>query len=139
MNSSRSVGRSIWAVVAGIIVVLVLTLITDLVLHVMGVFPRVGQPLKDGPLVLATAYRIVFAIVGSYVAARLALDRPIWHAVMVGVVGFLASVAGAAITWNKGRRLGRIGSAGDFGRCSCEGEGSGSRLRANAQSCDETA
>jgi hypothetical protein len=106
MNSSQSVGRSIWAVVAGIIVVLVLTLTTDLVMHVMGVFPPSGQPLSDGPLVLATAYRIVFAIVGSYVAARLAPDRPMWHAVMVGFVGCLASIAGAAITWNKGAAFG---------------------------------
>src|SRR5271154_3903347 len=106
MSPSRSVGRSIGAVVAGIVVGFVLTLITDVVLHVMGVFPPLGEPVSDGPLMLATVYRSVFAIVGSYVAARLAPDRPMWHAVMVGVIGFLAGVAGAVITWTKGAAFG---------------------------------
>jgi uncharacterized membrane protein YedE/YeeE len=39
MSSSGGVGRSVAAVVAGIVVGVVLTLITDLVLHAIGVFP----------------------------------------------------------------------------------------------------
>jgi peptidoglycan/LPS O-acetylase OafA/YrhL len=106
MSSSGGVGRSIGAVVAGIVVGLVLTLITDVVLHAMGVFPRWGQPVSDGPLVLATAYRIVFGVVGSYVAARLAPYGPMRHALIVGVIGFVASIAGAVATWNRGPAFG---------------------------------
>src|SRR5260370_14025855 len=102
MSPSGSVGRSIGAVVAGIVMGVVLTLITDVVLHGMGVFPPWGQPVSDGPLVLATAYRIVFGIVGSYVAARLAPDRPMRHAIIAGFIGFVVSIVGAVVTWNKG-------------------------------------
>src|ERR1700730_18520276 len=106
MSSSGGVGRSVAAVVAGIVVGVVLTLITDLVLHAIGVFPPWGQPVSDGPLVLATAYRIVFGVVGSYVAARLAPDRPMRHAMIAGFVGFVVSIVGAIVTWNKGPAFG---------------------------------
>ena len=39
----RSIGRSIWAVVAGFVVVVVLSTATDAVLHKAGVFPAVGE------------------------------------------------------------------------------------------------
>ena len=106
MSSSGGVGRSVGAVVGGIVVGVVLTLITDLVLHAMGVFPPLGQPVSDGPLVLATAYRIVFGVLGCYVAARLAPDRPMRHALIAGFIGFLVSIAGAVATWNKGPAFG---------------------------------
>ncbi|HWZ00235.1 MAG TPA: hypothetical protein VNX17_04115 [Edaphobacter sp.] len=106
MSSSGGVGRSIRAVVGGIVVGVVLTLITDLVLHAVGVYPPWGQPVSDGPLVLATAYRIVFGIVGSYVTARLAPDRPMRHAMIAGSIGFIVSIAGAIATWNKGPAFG---------------------------------
>ena len=106
MSSSGSVGRSIGAVVGGIVVGVVLTLFTDLVLHAMGVFPAWGKPVSDGPLVLATAYRIVFGVLGSYVAARLAPDRPVRHALIAGIIGFLVSIAGAVATWDKGSAFG---------------------------------
>jgi peptidoglycan/LPS O-acetylase OafA/YrhL len=106
MISSGSVGRSIWAVVAGIVVGVVLTTITDVVLHAMGVFPAWGQPVSDGPLELATAYRIVFGVLGCYVAARLAPDRPMRHAMIAGFIGFIVSIAGAVVTWNKGPAFG---------------------------------
>ena len=106
MSSSGGVGRSIGAVVGGIVVGVVLTLITDLVLHAVGVYPPWGQPVSDGPLVLATAYRMVFGVVAGYVTARLAPDRPIWHAMIGGFIGFVVSIAGAVATWNKGPAFG---------------------------------
>jgi hypothetical protein len=93
-------------VLAGIVVGLVLTLGTDLLLHRMGVFPPSGQPVGDGPLALATAYRIVYSILRSYIAARLAIDRPMLHAMAGGVIGFVVSIAGAVVMWNRGAEFG---------------------------------
>ncbi len=50
---------------------------------------------------LATAYRTVFAIVGSFITARLAPDRPMGHALVGGAIGLVLSVVGAVVTWNK--------------------------------------
>jgi hypothetical protein len=106
MSSSGTLGRSIGAVVAGIVTAVALTLVTDLVLHAVGFFPRQGQPASDGPLVVATLYRVVFGILGSYVSARLAPNRPMWHAMIPGILGFVVSILGAAATWNRGASFG---------------------------------
>ncbi len=55
---------------------------------------------------LATAYRLVYGILGSYIAARLAPNRPMFHALALGVIGLFASTAGAAATWDAGPAFG---------------------------------
>jgi len=95
-------GPSVLAVVAGMAAGIALTLITDLVLHKLRVFPPLGERAPDGLLVLATEYRVVFGIVASYLTAYLAPYRPIAHAVIGGAFGFVASLAGAIATWNGG-------------------------------------
>jgi len=106
MGTSRSLGRSVGAVVAGIVTAVGLTLVTDLVLQGMGFFPPAGQPARDGPLAVATLYRIIYGVLGSYVSARLAPDRPMWHAMIPGILGFVVSIVGAAATWNRGAEFG---------------------------------
>jgi hypothetical protein len=95
-------------VLAGMFVGIVLTLGTDVVLHVIGVFPPWGQSMAgfEGALVLATVYRTIYGIVGSYLAARLAPDRPMLHALILGGVGLAVSILGAAVTWNRGPAFG---------------------------------
>lgn len=102
----RRVLRSIGAVPAGVLVVVVLSTVTDLILHATGVFPPAGQPMSNALFLLATAYRLVYAAAGGYVAARLAPDRPMAHALALGVVGLVLSTAGAAATWNEGPAFG---------------------------------
>ena len=106
LDSSRRVGRSVWAVVAGIVVGVVLTLVTDMVLHMVGVYPPWGQPVSSGPLALATMYRAVFGVVAAYVTARLAPYRPMGHALTGGFLGLVVSTIGAVVTWNKGPAYG---------------------------------
>jgi hypothetical protein len=104
----RHLGRSIATVLAGIFVGVVLTIAADMVLHTIRVFPPWGQSMVgfDGALVLATAYRTVFGIIGSYIIARLAPNRPMPHALVGGLVGLVVSIVGAAVTWNKGPAFG---------------------------------
>jgi hypothetical protein len=100
--------KSIGALAAGFLAGAVLSVATDVVLHAVGVFPPWGQSLVgyDSALLLATAYRTVFGVLGAYVAARLAPDRPMHHALWLGAIGLLASIVGAAVTWNKGPAFG---------------------------------
>jgi hypothetical protein len=97
---SRGRGQSALALVAGFLVGAGLSLGTDQILHLLNVYPPWGQTMSDGLFMLATAYRIVYTILGSYVAARLAPDRPMRHALILGLVGLVVSIAGAAATWN---------------------------------------
>ena len=101
-SPQRQLGRSILAVLAGMGAGIALTLVTDLVLHTLRVFPPFGERVPDGLLSIAMGYRVVFGIAASYLTAYLAPYRPIAHAMIGGAFGFLASLAGAIGTWNGG-------------------------------------
>jgi hypothetical protein len=98
--------RSIGAVIAGLAAIFAVTTATDMVLHATGIFPPFGQPMSDGLFVLALLYRIVYGIGGSYLTARLAPDRPMGHALALGLVGLALSIAGTMATWGKGPEFG---------------------------------
>jgi hypothetical protein len=104
----RRTGQSIGAVLAGIAAGVVLSLGTDSALRAAGIIPPLGQqpPMSDSLFLLATAYRIVYGIAGSYIIARLAPDRPMQHALVGGAFGLVASIVGAVGTWNHEPPLG---------------------------------
>ena len=95
----RRLGRSIGAVVAGLLVVVVLSLATDQLLHVLNVYPPWGQPMYDtGDNVLALSYRVVYTVLGYYVAARLAPHAPMKHLWILAGIGLVLGVLGAVST-----------------------------------------
>jgi hypothetical protein len=98
--------RSIGAVVAGAIVNVALSLVTDFLLEKAGVLPHPGHPATSGPLLLATVYRTIYGVLGSYVAARLAPSRPMLHAMVLGFIGFALSLLGVVMTWNRTAEFG---------------------------------
>src|ERR1700687_894958 len=100
IHSPRRIGRSVGALLAGLVAVAVLSLGTDLALHAVGLFPALGQRMSDALFMLATAYRIVYGVVGSYITARLAPNRPMGHALVGGLIGVALSTLGAVVTWN---------------------------------------
>jgi hypothetical protein len=94
--------RQIGAVLAGLLAIFAITTVTDIVLHATGIFPPWGQPMSSALFLVALAYRIVYGVLGCYIAARLAPDRPMRHAVALGVVGVVLSTAGAVAMWEAG-------------------------------------
>ncbi len=104
----RRIGRSIGAVLTGFLGVAIVSIGTDIVLHATGVFPPWGQSMVgfEGALLLATGYRTVYGVAGSYITARLAPDRPMLHALVLGAIGLAVSIVGAVVTWNKGPAFG---------------------------------
>lgn len=95
----RRRGRGTAAVLLGFLTTFVLTLATDQVLHVAGVYPPWGQPMREPGLnVLALAYRLVYTVLGGWVAARLAPDAPMRHVWILGGIGFVLATIGASVT-----------------------------------------
>ena len=105
-KQSPSILRRIGAVVAGLLFVIIITTLTDVVMHASGIFPPLGQAMSGSLFVLALAYRIIYGIAGGYITARLAPDQPLKHALVLGVIGFVLSLAGAVATWNRGPEFG---------------------------------
>jgi hypothetical protein len=99
-------GRSALAVAVGFVLTILLSLGTDEVMHLSGVYPAWGEAMADGLYVWATLYRAGYTVLGAYVTARLAPGRPMAHAMVLGVIGLVAAGAGAAATWNAGPAFG---------------------------------
>lgn len=102
----RRILRSIGAVFAGLLIIFALSLATDVVMHATGVFPPWFTPMANPLWVFALAYRSVYAVLGTYVTARLAPNQPMKHAILLGVIGVFLSIVGVASTWNAGPEYG---------------------------------
>ena len=101
-QSPNRIGRSMAAILIGMAAGIAVTIGTDFALHAMKVFPPWDQRVPDGLLLLATGYRTIYSITASYLIGWLAPNRPVRHAMVGGVVGFLVSIAGTVATWNAG-------------------------------------
>ena len=94
--------KSIWAVVAGVLVIIIVTTLVDSALHATGVFPPMDQPIDDALSLLATSYRIAISVGGAWLTARLAPEKPMKHAMILGYVGTVLGLVGVVVTWNLG-------------------------------------
>ncbi|TSC85618.1 MAG: hypothetical protein G01um10148_1004 [Parcubacteria group bacterium Gr01-1014_8] len=94
--------KSIGAVLAGLITVVVLSMGTDWVLEQVGIFPPVSDQglFVTWMLVVAFLYRSLYAIVGGYVTAMLAPDEQMRHVKILAVLGVIGGIAGVVAGWN---------------------------------------
>ncbi|HVL42029.1 MAG TPA: hypothetical protein VM348_07725 [Brevundimonas sp.] len=92
---------SVLAVVAGLLTIAVLSTLTDMAMHVTGVFPPNGEPMFEPELnALALAYRAAFTILGGYVTARLAPSSPGIHVLVLAGIGLAMGVLGVFVSMN---------------------------------------
>ena len=93
--------RSILAVVVGFLVIGGLVGVTDLAVHSLfpGRFAANGG-ITDPTLLLVTEiYVFVYATAGCWLCARIAGRRPMFHALFLGVLGFIFNIVGSSMTW----------------------------------------
>lgn len=102
----RRLGRSLLALLAGMLAGIILSIGTDLLMHAIGLLPALGEPASSPMLMVATVYRSIYGAIGSYIAARLAPSQPMTHALVLGMLGLVVSIIGAVVTWNKGPAFG---------------------------------
>lgn len=105
-TSNPQLMHSVVAVIAGALVGIVLSVGTDLLLHAIGILPAPGQVASNSVLLLATVYRTIYGILGSYLTARLAPFGPMAHAMVLGFMGLVGTLLGAVATWNRGPAFG---------------------------------
>jgi predicted MFS family arabinose efflux permease len=91
-------------VIAGALTGIILSIGTDAALVATGVFPSLTEPdrFTTPLLLLATVYRNIYGVAGSYLTARLAPRNPMRHALVLGAMGLVASIAGAVTMWGYG-------------------------------------
>ena len=90
--------KSIAAVLGGLVFIFVTHTGVDRILEASGIFPPPDQGLHTTwMLMLATAYRVILSIAGCYITARLAPSRPVAHALVLGSIGVIGSLAGLSM------------------------------------------
>lgn len=94
--------RSILAIIAGVLFIIVVTTLVDIALHLLQIYPPTSEPMNNSLAMLATSYRIGIGIVGAWLTARLAPARPMKHVMILACVGILLGLAGLAASWGKG-------------------------------------
>jgi hypothetical protein len=95
------VGQSVGAIGAGFVITAALSLGADRMVHRLwpGIYDAAGRTDSIGLLTFTLGYVALFAVLGCYVAARLAPNRPMRHAMLLGAVAFVFSVVGTIATW----------------------------------------
>jgi hypothetical protein len=95
--------KSIGAVVAGFVAVFALAVLTDILLVTVHVLPAMEHPelYSDTLYGLIFLYTALYSAVGGYLTAWLAPSKPIAHALVLGLLGTLASSLGAVANWSK--------------------------------------
>ena len=94
--------KSVWALAAGLLFIIGVTTLVDIVLHLVGVYPPMDQPIDNSLALLATIYRIIISIAGAWLTARLAPNQPMKHAMALGYIGVVLGLVGLVATWNMG-------------------------------------
>lgn len=95
-------GRSILAIVTGFIVIGALSFGADALIRQMmpEAFDAAGRADSLPVLLLVMAYVAVFAIAGCYLTARLAPNRPMRHALILGALGLVFNIVGSISLWD---------------------------------------
>lgn len=92
---NRKFLQSIGAVLAGFFLIGVLGFIADTVLQNLGILPVSGTiRFENRHSLLALSYHLIFTLIGGYLTARLAPDRPVAHSLALGVLGIAISTLG---------------------------------------------
>lgn len=98
MNIIKSIG----AILAGLLTGAILSIGTDMILEKAGMFPSPGAGLfVPWMLFLALVYRCAYNTAGCYVAALLAPDRPMGHALTLGTIGLAFTILGSIANWDQ--------------------------------------
>ena len=89
--------KSIAAVVAGFVFIVITHTGTDAILENAGVLPKGHLFVGTGLILVVLGYRAVFSLLGCYLTARLAPRNPMKHAVILGAIGVILSSIGAVV------------------------------------------
>ena len=94
--------RSIGAILFGFILIACLSFGGDALMRAFmpSAFASGYMNASVGLLLAVQAYVSVFAILGCYVAARLAPNHPMRHALILGLLGLLFNLVGTYMMWD---------------------------------------
>lgn len=94
----QNIYKSIGAGIVGIVVGAVLSVATDKLLEANGVLPHGNLYVSAALIWFVLFYRTAFNTLGFFLTAKLAPQKPMKHALILGVIGTLVSAIAAITT-----------------------------------------
>ncbi|MEL6771921.1 MAG: hypothetical protein AAFP18_12720 [Bacteroidota bacterium] len=93
--------RSVFAVVAGFIVIVIASVAVDVLIRAVtpAQFSPRGRVDTTLTLLLYSGSAVLYTILGGFVTGRIAPQRPVRHAVWLGMVGLVVGVAASSALW----------------------------------------
>lgn len=98
---NKTLLKSIGAILAGFLSGALLSIGADLLMEQSGMMSM--EHFKESPLyilLIVIAYRFVFNVAGCYLTARLAPNKPMKHAIIIGIIGTVLSIVGTIAMWD---------------------------------------
>ena len=99
---NKTTAKSIGAVLAGLILIVITHTGTDALLEGAGVLPKGHFFVGTGLILIVIGYRAVFSLIGCYLTAKLAPRHPMKHALILGFIGLVLSSVGAIVAADLG-------------------------------------
>lgn len=95
--------KTIGAIFAGFLTVFILSIVTDVLLEGLHIFPAVNTKAAASwwILLVALLYRSFYAVIGGYVTAWLSTERPMKNVTILGIIGFVFATLGLLINLDK--------------------------------------
>ena len=94
--------KSIGAILAGFVFVVIISVGTDLTLTNTGVMELPFEYNTTWFILPVIGYRTLYGIIGTYITATLAPDKPMRHAMISGFIGLALSITGAIVMREEG-------------------------------------
>lgn len=99
---AKNISKSIGAVIAGFLVIVILSIGMDAILKFLGILPYDHLFVSTGLILSVIFYRAVFSLIGCYITAKIAPHSPMKHALALGVLGAVISVIGTVMAADLG-------------------------------------
>jgi hypothetical protein len=100
---NKSIFKSIGAIIAGLLAIVVLSIATDILVEQLGLVPPANKgTFSTNMFIIALIYRSIYAISGGYLTAKLSPQKPLKHSSILGIIGFVLSLLGTIAMWDKG-------------------------------------
>ena len=99
-NSGNTILKSIWAILAGFLVTVILSIATDQILEKTGLMKIPFDYNSDGFIIIVILYRTIYGILGSFITASLAPSRPMRHVMIGACIALVLATIGTIAMWD---------------------------------------
>jgi len=94
---NKGIFKSIGVILLSFVVITLLSMLTDYLFESIGVLPNPQKGLfETWAILLVLFYRGVYTIFAGFIVAKLALNKPLLHAIILGIIVTLITVMAAS-------------------------------------------